>query len=408
MTRTPIIEMLENIGKTPIRFAMPGHKGRGGAAHDITELPGADNLYSPEGAIARAEELCAQEFGAARAMMSVCGSTACVLAMMGYFPRGSKIIMARDFHLSAKNGIDIFGIKPVFVEVETALGALQQTVSAEAFEKAISEHPDAAAVYLTYPNPYGMCADVERIARAAHEAGMTVLVDSAHGAHFGVAGLPKTAGELGADIWSVSFHKTLPALNQAAVLFCSENADGERLKASLRRVTTTSPSYPILASIDYARAWKAQKGEAEYAKLISIIEEAKLNEIEGVTRLATDDPTRIVLDVRKKGGGAFVEEELFKRGIAIESSDAANIVLITAPADTAEDFAALKAALNELPMAPIDIPEAKLVLSGGGAGESVFAYPPGIPIALSKAHMSEEEREYIALLKKWGYNIIGD
>jgi len=230
MTETPIIEMLENIGKTPVRFAMPGHKGRGSEAarYDITELPGADNLYAPEGAIARSEELCAREFGAVRAMMSVCGSTACVLAMIGYFPRHSKIIMARDFHLSAKNAIDIFGIEPVFVEVEMRLGALQQTAAAADFEKAIAENPDAAAVYLTYPNPYGICADVERIARAAHGAGMMVLADSAHGAHFGVSGLPKTAGELGADIWSVSFHKTLPALNQAAVLFCSENVDAAR------------------------------------------------------------------------------------------------------------------------------------------------------------------------------------
>lgn len=206
---TPIADMLKRYRESDIlRMCMPGHKGRLNAA-DITELSDSDNLLSPNGVIAKSQNLYAKEKRAASCFYSLAGSSAPILAMMSYFSPGSKIIMARDFHISAENGMVLSGIVPIYVEVECGIEEPPK-VDEDSVMRAIVENPDAKAVYLTYPTYMGRAAELERIGRAVRSAGMLFIIDSAHGAHLGYTDqLPPDAGRY-ADIWCESLHKTLP------------------------------------------------------------------------------------------------------------------------------------------------------------------------------------------------------
>lgn len=136
---TPVTDMLEGLKKDRVMFAMPGHKGRLDLT-DITEIDGADNLLHPSGCIMESQKMAARLNSAAHAMYSTNGSSACTSAMIGYFGRGAKVIAARDFHISAKNAMELYGTRPVYV----GLKDMCKPVRTEEIVQAIEEHPDAA------------------------------------------------------------------------------------------------------------------------------------------------------------------------------------------------------------------------------------------------------------------------
>lgn len=423
--RTPIADMLKTV--PAIRFCMPGHKGTL-RSDDITEIPGADNLLSPDGCIMESQELCAKQFGAAAAFYSTNGSTACALASLLMFKR--KVIIAADCHRSAISAVELSGAQVSYIPIELNAGAVMKPVSVEAVKEAISADSDAEAVFLTYPNYYGMCCDLSEIARITHEAGMKLIVDSAHGAHLGFCPcLPKSAGECGADIWFVSTHKTLRALNQTAILFCADSVDAQQLKRSLNLVHTTSPSYPLLASIDTARAEIASVGSVKLKRLCDEIEyfKSKLAAVKGVFAENTDDFTRLVL--RIDGCGFAAEKYLYEKGIAIECADKNHIVLICTIADESMSFEKLYNALRDFAdtekYETIDIPlginvtcgisEAKNHLTkkmhikdtaGMTAASGVIMYPPGAYVLLPGEKITADKIVLLERLHDSGYNII--
>jgi len=434
----PIVRMLGAFTRQGGRFCMPGHKGRAADlglswSWDITELPGTDNLLAPEGCIAQSQVLCAAEHRAAHAFYGVNGATGCLLAMLSYLSPGDEVIVARDFHRSVENALRLAGVRPAYVRVEQQLGEVPAAVRAEDIIAAMDAHPRARAVFFTYPNYYGVCADAERICSEAHARGMLALADGAHAAHlpYGEGLLPCDLGRVGADIWCVSFHKTLPALGQAAVLFASARVEPRRLKAAVNRFQTTSPSYLILASIGQARAQMAQDGRE---RLLALLRQnrriaARLEEETRFRRVPTDDETKLIIDVSAGGMSGFAAAQALARaGVCVEGADARHLLLLTSVCDTPEDARQLCAALAALETREPLPREPRLILLGDApakdeagareelpfaasvgarAAQSVFAYPPGVPLVLAGQEIDGELASLLAQMAAAGYNLMG-
>jgi arginine decarboxylase len=277
-TQTPILAILKASGaRDHAPFYAPGHKrGRGASPQlqnllglqalrvDLPELPELDNLFAPEGVIQEAQTLAAEAFGAEQTYFlangSTCGIEAAILATCG---PGDKIIVPRNAHRSVIAGLVLAGAMPVFVEPQYApeLG-LVLGISADAIASALHRHPDTRAVLVVSPTYHGICSDIAAIAHLAHAHHLPLLVDEAHGAHFGFhPHLPSTALGQGADLVVQSTHKLLGALTQASMLHTQgHRINRSRLQAALQLTQSTSPSYLLLASLDAARHQMATGG----------------------------------------------------------------------------------------------------------------------------------------------------
>ena len=237
-------------------------------------------------------------------------------------------------------------------------------VSEEDMERAIAAHPDAKAVYITYPNYYGMCLDLNSICAAAHRAGMQVICDAAHSAAFDFSELlPVSPAAAGCDIWVVSLHKTLKAMNQGSVLCVGENANiaHDTVRARLNMLQTTSPSYVLLGSCDYALGYMREHGHTELAMTINLVEDnmrriealggyrCVLQDIPKDTGSYDRDVLKLVIDVTDRGVSGFTAARLlFANGVVVEAADLSNIVLICTVADGVDDFDLLKMALKNI------------------------------------------------------------
>ncbi len=458
---TPIVDMLGRVAKEhPSRFCMPGHKGKTGFlpevvnALDITELPGADNLYRPEGAIKKSQELHAKYIGARESFFLVNGSSCGVqAAVLSVLSPGDTVIVARDIHLSAVHAFVMAGVKPVFVYPSAQETDVPCVVSVEDIEKAIGLHKKARAVYLTYPNYYGLCADLNGICAIAHEAGMKVICDAAHGSAFDFSELlPVTPAHAGCDIWVNSLHKTLGAMNQCAVLNVGEESglSSAVVQSRLNMLQTTSPSYLLLASSDHTLGYMRGAGKEKLGAVISLVEDnmRRIEALGGYRCILQDIPKnagafdrdvlRLVIDVTDRGVSGFgAARALQKKGIAVETADISNIVLICTAADSLGDFEALKAALKgikgsnykirrmlsaedlrqvflpqiSVPMRDAFFAERRTLPLGESIGcvsaVCAGAYPPGVPAILPGQRITEDMVDYLMLLRGRGYGLFG-
>ena len=260
-----------------VHFDVPGHKGgRGNKAlrdffgsdcirSDMNSMKALDNLCHPVSVIREAEELAADAFGAAHAFLMVGGASSCVEAMvMTACKAGEKIIMPRNVHRSAINALVICGAAPVYVDpgVNRRLG-IPLGMSVEGVKKAIEENPDAKAVLVNNPTYYGVCSDLPAIIKLAHEHGMLVLCDEAHGTHFYFSDLLPPGGmQLGADMAACSMHKTGGSFTQSAFLLCGEGVNPGYVRQIINLTQTTSGSYLLLCSLDMARLNHSLTGAA--------------------------------------------------------------------------------------------------------------------------------------------------
>ncbi|PQP85351.1 amino acid decarboxylase [Paenibacillus sp. PCH8] len=225
---------------------------------DVTEITGTDDLHHPEGVIKEAQELAADCFGAEESFFLVGGSTVGNLSLLLTVcdEPNCIVLVQRNVHKSVIHGLMLAGARAVFLEpwVDPASG-LAVMPSVETVQAAVQSYPEAKGVLVTLPNYYGMGADLTPIAKVCHAAGMPLLVDEAHGAHYGQhPKLPVSALSCGADGVVQSTHKMLTAFTMGAML----HIQGPRLNRSLLRqrlamVQSSSPSYPVMASLDLAR-----------------------------------------------------------------------------------------------------------------------------------------------------------
>ena len=395
--------------KSQTQFHMPGHlKGRGfenfdiSPSIDVTELYETDDLHSPQGVIKQSLEHAAHIFGAKKAYYLVNGSTAGVLAMvLGFVQDGEKIIADRFCHKSFVSALALSGAVPVWVKPKMAQGAtVLAPIGYDEIASAVKENPDAKAIYITAPNYFGLMGDVERIAEFAHERGMYLLVDGAHGAHYGMhPNLPKSIISMGADAVCMSLHKTLPSLTQTAILLANNTYD--RVECALKTVQTSSPSYIFTSSCEYAVDFYENCPRERYTALFELVKKYFPEQIKPLGEgVKYKDFTRLNCPVH---GNPYKVSEILreKYNIAVECCYGSGVVIILTPFHTEEEIKSLKTALDEIRCdnhTPISITPFELTAqktpreaffakkksvplreaAGKISGEGIMVYPPGV------------------------------
>ena len=245
-------------------FHMPGHKrNENGSAddfwkeyykRDITEIDGFDNLHHAEGILKEAMERARDLYGSEETYFLINGSTAGILtALCAAVEEGDSILMMRGSHRSAYHGIGLHHINAIYLasNVHPEMG-LDMGITLEQLKGAYELHPEIKAVFLTSPTYEGITISLRKMAEWLHERNIILIVDAAHGAHFGMADfLPENAVDAGADLVIHSLHKTLPSPTQTALLHVNGNlVNRKKVRQYLGIFQSSSPSYVLMAGID--------------------------------------------------------------------------------------------------------------------------------------------------------------
>lgn len=383
----PMRSLLRRVsGRTSLH--MPAAQGRAPfpgfpAYHwDTTELPVTDDLYHPGGAIAQAEAMIARSAGAAATLMLHGGSTAGIHAMLLYAcGHGGQVVLPRNVHLSCLNLCAVAGIDPVFAEPSfTTEGRVYTTP--QAYAQALDRHPRAAAALALSTDYYGLRSDLRGIADAVHARGKLLLCDEAHGAYFNWRSDLPNAGACGADLFVQSAHKTLPALTPGAWLHAMPGVDAQRLRALLRMVQTSSPSFLIMLSLDDARAWMDAHGQAASRRLLAAVEQfyrqaAPLGFSDGQPSAPEGmvyDRLRLVL--RAARGGEWLQKQLEARGLDVEMCDDDHVVCILSLMDGPARLGHLLRALRSLAR------QSSPRVIGDAPSATVAQLPPALPFTV--------------------------
>ena len=447
--RAPVYEALEQLKKRRVvPFDVPGHKrGRGNpelvellgekcVSLDVNSMKPLDNLCHPVSVIKEAEELAAEAFRADHAFFMVGGTTSSVQSMVLSVCRaGDKIILPRNVHKSVINALVLCGAIPVYVNPEV--------------ERAILENPGAVAVLVNNPTYYGICSDLRSIVKLAHEHEMLVLVDEAHGTHlyFG-EDLPVCAMDAGADMASVSMHKSGGSLTQSSLLLTGKNVNWEYVSQIINLTQTTSASYLLMSSLDISRRNLALRGRESFRKVAEMAEyaRAEINDIGGYYAYGKDmvnggsvydfDVTKLSVYTRGIGLAGIEVYDLLRDeyDIQIELGDIANILAYISIGDRIQDIERLVGALADVkrlyskdpaqmlnteyinptvlvsPQAAFYAEKKCMPIretAGKICGEFVMCYPPGIPILAPGEMITPEIIEYIIYAKEKGCSMQG-
>lgn len=460
----PIYEALEAFRKKRVvPFDVPGHKrGRGNPELrellgekcvnlDVNSMKPLDNLCHPVSVIRDAEQLAAEAFGAAHAFFMVGGTTSSVQSMvLSSTKAGDKIILPRNVHKSVINALVLNGAIPVYInpEVDSKLGISLGMELAEV-EKAIRENPDAKAVLVNNPTYYGICSDLRSIVKLAHAHNMLCLVDEAHGTHFYFGpNMPVNAMAAGADMASVSMHKSGGSLTQSSLLLTGPNVNWEYVSQIINLTQTTSASYLLLSSLDISRRNLYMRGESSFSKVAEMAEYAReeINIIGGFYAYGRElingssifdfDVTKLSVYTRDIGLAGIEVYDLLRDeyDIQIEFGDIANILAYVSIGDRIQDIERLVGALADIkrlyscdpskmlnteyiaPLVKVSPQEAfyakdESLPIGETAGricsEFVMCYPPGIPILAPGEVITQEIIEYINYAKEKGCSMQG-
>lgn len=454
--------LLQHAGIDPISFHMPGHKGSAifrkyGYGEfldnfvdcDVTEIPGADNLFQAEGIIRETMDKYSELYGVEKSYLQINGTSGGIIAsILATVKPGRKLIMARNCHKSVFNALTLGNIQPVYarpelIEEHGILGA----VSPEEIQRCIDENPDADAIILPSPNYYGICSDIKAIADVAHKAGKVLIVDQAHGAHlkffhkFGFGdGMPLAAEDCGADLVINSIHKTLASLTQSAVLnLNSELVDRYLLEDKIQAIESTSPSYVLMSFLDINADLLNEHGEQvmkEWRHAIDYFYEGA-ESIKGLKLMKAGnmDITKINLDMGALGiDGAKLEQLLMEKSIFSELYTGDVLMLMTGIGNTKTHMDRTLDALKEIAAAGghiepddaerrkayhvpaagklYDVPIEKEFVSideavGKICAGSIIPYPPGIPFVCPGEEITADIIRYIKALRADGEKVIG-
>lgn len=451
----------EHREKKLLSFHMPGHIGGNIYPHDfkemmldfdLTELPELDNLYNPTGIIDQAQKKASIAFGSDKTFFLVNGATSGILAMIaGTLKAGDKLIVPRNCHRSVAAAMALCDINPVYIKNEYSQEhALMLPISPEQVLNAFECNPDAKGILVVNPDYYGICGDLKEIGKITHRLGKLFLVDEAHGAHLVFhKDLPASAASADADVWVQSAHKTLPSFTQAGFLHMKGNkVDSERILSMLTLFQTSSPSYMLMASLDWARNFMEERGCNCLEEIIGSVRKLvyTLRADRGIKTIGdygldkhifAVDPTRLCLDMRWSNMTGFLaHDRLRKLKVEPEMADFYRLVFICTVAHTSDMFDLLLKKLKLL-LEPIientpvqcfpsmysNLPKqihtprqavnsiiesVPLILSEGRiCAQSIGAYPPGIPRFCPGELIDREGIEELTTVKSLGGDLFG-
>lgn len=455
-----------------LSFHMPGNRGgkafpeefRGGfAALEATELNRTADLNDPTQVVLEAEALAAECFGAGKSFFLTSGSSMAIASVLSAVcSPGARIWVDPTSHRSLAHTAVLMDFELAFLPLSPSKGRSPlPKVDADAFYQQIQQKDfiPAEAIYICSPDYYGSITDLRVWRAIADELGVPLLVDEAHGASFVAAPewMPPSSLHIGADLVVQSAHKTLPALAPSSLLHFSQNAMrkwpdlAKKILRTRPLFQTSSPSFPIAASLDWARSFLATRGHESIQSLLEKISEFKSKLPEDFKFLEAsegEDPTRMVIDFSEsEWEAADLVIALEENGIDIEMTDLQRLVLIPALDQPREDFLELANVLQKLanstaphPMAKeekskrsaiskqlltsllrkrealrprksffyamhhnhgISIDEARKAISNGKeivAGIPIHPYPPGIPLYYPGESLGEKDLDFLEQL----------
>jgi len=444
-------------------FHMPGHKRNkeSGPLHDffrrdITEIDGFDNLHQPETIIRDAQCRAAQLYHSEETYFLINGSTSGILsAVSAIAGRGSKLIIARNchkavYHAAFLNHMELCYVFPELNEEYDIAGE----ITASQIEKeiyAIAEQEGIpvshagnviAGVVITSPTYEGVVSDVRAIADVVHQYSLPLIVDQAHGAHFGFhPSYPENAVSEGADLVIHSVHKTLPAPTQTALLHRNgELTDGETLRKYLRIYQTSSPSYLLMAGIDEAIAFVEREGKKRLEQLLGYREKLfhAMEQCRYIRVCPETEPGKLVISVK---GYSITGMQLYQvlrenYHLQMEMASGTYALAILTMMDTEEGFRRLTSALLEIdadlhpgteenmpvsysrqqPYVKMSLREAYLAecrnvnmkdAEGETAADFVNFYPPGVPILVPGEVITGQILDMIMEYCRKGYPVSG-
>lgn len=454
-------------------FHMPGHKRNAALAGtglpydiDITEIEGFDDLHHAEGILKQAQERAAEVFHAEESHYLINGSTVGILsAILGSTKRGDKVAMARNCHKSVYNAVLMNELRPVYLYPElTNETGMNGEITTEEIKRVLDGHPDVKAVILTSPTYDGVVSDVRGIAGVVHSKNIVLIVDEAHGAHFGFHPyFPQNSNHHGADIVIHSLHKTLPALTQTALLHMNgTRADRDRVRKYLHMLQSSSPSYVLMAGLDECVRILQERSEElfeQYARLLDKTRK-RLEKLHNLKLISTEhfDASKLIISSSgcitnpEKCNGEikeFTGIQLYnilneKYLLQMEMATSNYVVGMTSLADTEEGMGRFVTALEEvdgkLAKRKVDegnnstmqvwkkemneqvYPPFQAEAAAGKAGEEriplvdstgrialeyAYLYPPGIPLTVPGERISAETARMFRQYERSGLRIEG-
>lgn len=446
-------------------FHMPGHKrnmelmrARLPYNIDITEIDGFDDLHHAEGLLKELQENAARVFHAEETHYLVNGSTVGLLsAVMGCTERGGRILMARNCHKSVYNAVYMNELRPVYIYPEFSEETdLNGEIHVDQVKKLLEEYEDIQVVVIVSPTYEGVVSDLEAIAEIVHEYKIPLIVDEAHGAHFGFHSyFPQNANTRGVDVVIHSLHKTLPSLTQTALLHMNGRyADREKIRNYLHMLQSSSPSYILMASIDECVRAMDERREEIMDTCVECLQQTRerLKQLKNIKLIEAEhfDRSKIVLSVKNLKNtdgevlnGKRLQEMLRSYHLEMEMASGSYVIAMTGPGDTQEGMDRLVQAVMEIDksvlceelsendedhiiknisyeMIPLEQAYSSFE-AGRMEGESVkwneasgrisleyvYLYPPGIPMIVPGERITSTIVQKMVKYKEMGFSIEG-
>lgn len=429
-------------------FHMPGHKRNlqwniNPYSYDVTEIEGFDDMHNPKDILLNLTNRVNVLYGAKDSFVLVNGSTSGILsAISAAVDYDEKLLLARNSHKSAYNGAYLRRVKAEYIypEIDKGTGIALQ-VTPEDIEKAYAINTDIRAVLVVSPTYEGVVSDIKAIAKTVHDHGGILIVDCAHGAHFGIGGgFPPNPLQLGADVVIMSVHKTLPALTQTAVMCVgTDRVDVDGLKRFTDIYVSSSPSYVLMASVEKCLDIMEKDGEKLQKEHFVRMTDFR-NKCSGFKRLYLFDSDNydvskvVICTDRCEWNGARLMKELREKyHLELEMASKEYVVAMTSCADTDEGLERLYRALREIDgkltenagngfaaapvldkiyepwqiynKAAIEIPFSNA--EGRIAMDYIYIYPPGIPWVVPGEKISKELMDTIMSYGQSGLEVHG-
>ncbi|MBR6696648.1 MAG: aminotransferase class I/II-fold pyridoxal phosphate-dependent enzyme [Lachnospiraceae bacterium] len=428
-----------------IPFHMPGHKRKFDMVNpyliDITEIDGFDNYHNPQEIFLNEQKLLKEMYKTDYSWYLVNGSTVGILAAISATTnRGDTVLVARNSHKSVYNAILLQELKAKYVYPKIdENSSICREITIEDIKNAFADNKNIRVVVITSPTYEGVVSDIEAIADFVHSKNAVLIVDEAHGAHFGFNDtFLKSAIELGADIVVQSWHKTLPSLTQTAIIHVKGGrVDIDMVKKYLSIYQSSSPSYVLLASMFKCREFLQTEGAFdEYVDNLVKLRQMLKEKLNRLVLFESDDISKLVITTTgtNLNGRQLYDRLLKDYKIQLEMAGCDYIVAMTSVCDTKEAYDTFLKALIEIdasceynkkvylqknvnkikPVCTIfevfkanvdKIPYNKAI--NKISADFVYAYPPGIPIIAPGEEVTAEIIELINFYKTNDLELIG-